>query len=142
MNAGNRKAVSVHYPVVQVPLREGGFVEVRELSWPEATELFSRLKEQFLASFDEQGNLVLDARKVVDGITTNMELMPWLAMKATGKDPAWLKTLSIGEVMAISEEAAVLNVGVFVQRLKNAGGRLRTLATAAQPQVSQEAPNG
>lgn len=124
---------SIHNPTIQVKLRppSPGYVEtsegevvVRELSWPDALHLYNRLMSQSKAFMDDQGQLVLDAAKVISAIQENVELGAWLVQKATGKDESWLGHRSLSEVLDIATEAAVLNVGIIIERIKNARSRL------------------
>jgi hypothetical protein len=131
---------SIHNPTIQVKLRppspapagcvatSEGEVAVRELSWPDALHLYNRLMSQSKAFMDDNGQLVLDAARVINAIQENIELGTWLVQTATGKDESWLRQRSLSEVLNVATEAAVLNVGIIVERIKNARSRLRRIA--------------
>lgn len=80
---------------------------------------------------DEQGQLVLNAGAVISAIQENVELGAWLVQKATGRDNSWLQQRSLSEVLDVATEAAVLNVGIIVERIKNARSRLSRCAGMA-----------
>jgi hypothetical protein len=123
---------SVHNPVRSVPLRTGA-VDITELSWPDAQHLYRKLTGQMKDVMDGEGNLTISTGKVVAMITENVELGTWLVLKSTGKDEAWLNERSLSEVFDVATEAAVLNIGIIVERIKNAQGRLKGLMTPTQP---------
>jgi hypothetical protein len=139
---------SIHNPTIQIKLRPPAFVAtsegevaVRELSWPDALHLYNRLMAQSKAFMDDHGQLVLDAAKVIAAIQENVELGAWLVQKATGKDESWLQQRSLSEVLDVATEAAVLNAGIIVERIKNARSRLsRCVGTAGEDETSK--PSG
>jgi hypothetical protein len=115
---------------------DGASVVVRELSWPQALELYQRLVGQANKFLTEKGDMVLTPAGVVEAISENIELVPWLAKAATGKDDEWIAQRPVGDVLEVATAAAELNVGIIASRLKNARGRLRGLlgtAPADQP---------
>lgn len=134
---------NVHNPIVSVPLRSGS-VEVRELAWPDARTLYDKLVVQSKSLFDHEGTLKLDAAQVTSLIGENIELSTWLVLKATGKDEAWLNQRSLSEVIDVAVEAALLNISVITDRIKNARGRLQTLVagqnTNPQPEATSSTP--
>ena len=115
---------------VMVSLAGGDTIEVRELAWPDALELYNKLLGQAKDLLDEKGQFNLQPEKIVGALTENIGLGQWLVKKATGKDDAWLKERSLSDVLDIATEAAVLNVGIIVTRIKNAKSRLQALASA------------
>lgn len=119
--------VSVHHGRVQVMIAEMGPVEIRELAWPDALQLYRRMMEQSKVFLDEEGRLQLSAQKLLDAISENIELGTWLVLKATGKDEAWLNERRMSEVLDLAVEAAVLNAGILMERLKNGRSRLQAL---------------
>lgn len=138
---------SIHNPTIQVKLRapspsyvatSGGEVAVNELSWPDALHLYSRLMAQGKAFMDDKGQLIFDAAKVIQAIQENVELGAWLVQKATGRDEAWLQQRSLSEVLDLATEAAALNIGIIVDRIKNARSRLSRLGGMAG---ENETPN-
>src|SRR6516162_9217715 len=142
---------SIHNPTIQVKLRpppQGfvatgeGEVAVKELSWPDALHLYNRLMAQSKAFMDDNGQLVLDAAKVIAAIQENVELGAWLVQKATGKDESWLQQRTLSEVLDVATEAAVLNVGIIVERIKNARSRLsRCVGTAGEDETPNTKPS-
>ena len=125
---------SVHNPFTVVQLRNGE-VRIQELAWPDALYFYRRLTEQSKNLINEKGDIVLDAQKLIGAITENIELAGWLALKATGKDEAWLKERSVSEVLDIVTEAAAVNLGVIFEQIKNARSRLRNLIAGEAPKT-------
>jgi hypothetical protein len=128
-----RMTQNIHNPFVTVKLNNGT-VDVRELPWPDARNLYDKLVSQSKTLFGQDGSIRLNAQSVIDAITENINLGTWLVLKATGKDEAWLNERSLSEVLDVAIEAAVLNIGVITQRLKNARSRLQTLTAGTMPQ--------
>ncbi|HLX68859.1 MAG TPA: hypothetical protein VKV04_04445 [Verrucomicrobiae bacterium] len=132
---------SIHNPTITVPLREGS-VEIRELSWPDALILYNRLMAQSKAFFDDEGKLVLSADKVITAIQENVELGQWLVIKSTRKDQSWLEHRTLSEVLDVATEAAVLNIGIIVERIKNARSRLsRRIGTTGEDTTPNSKPS-
>jgi hypothetical protein len=123
---------STHIPISTVPLREGN-VMIGDLAWPDAMHLYGRIKSLMETFMDDSGAVKMDTKKIVTAITDNVELLPWLVLKSTGKDEAWLNQRSLSEVMDIATEAAVINIGVIRSRIKNVGSRLREAAAGENP---------
>ena len=123
---------SIHKPVVQVKLADG-MVLVSELSWPDARYLYDKLVGQSKILAGPNGELVLSAEKITTAITDNIDLGTWLVLQSTGQTEEWLAKRSLSEVLDIATEAALLNIGVIVGRLKNARSRLQTMV-AGQPE--------
>src|SRR3974377_564253 len=98
---------SIHNPTISVKLQSGE-IEVKELSWPDALNLYNRLMAQSKGFMDDNGQLILDAAKVIAAIQENVELGSWLVQKATGKDESWLQQRTLSEVLDVATEAAVL----------------------------------
>lgn len=121
---------TIHNPTVLVKLAMGE-IQVRELSWPDALNLYQRLVGQSKSLFDEQGRLMLDPQKLVAAINENIELGQWLVLKSTGKDEAWLNQRTLSEVLDVTSEAAVLNIGIILSRIKNVRSRLREVVAGA-----------
>jgi hypothetical protein len=126
------KSTSVHNPAHSVPLREGSVI-ITELSWPDAMNVYQKLMAQSKSFMDETGALKLDAAAVITAISENVILGQWLVLKSTGKDEAWLLERSLSEVLDIATEAAVLNIGIIMSRIKNVGSRLREAVAGANP---------
>ncbi|HEV2207303.1 MAG TPA: hypothetical protein VG167_00895 [Verrucomicrobiae bacterium] len=125
--------MSVHNPSVTVQIGGGSqVVEVRELVWPDALSLYSRLMAQAKEFLDEKGQFDLKPEKIVAALSENIELGTWLVLKSTGRDEAWLQSLSLSAVLDLATEAAVLNIGIIVERVKKAKGRLAGLVGGAQ----------
>lgn len=143
---------SIHNPTISVKLRPAaqssvatseGEVAIRELSWPDALELYNRLMSQTRAFMDDKGQLVLTAGAIINAIQENIELGQWLVQKATGKDESWLQQRHLSEVLDVATEAAVLNVGIIVERIKNARSRLsRCAGMAGEDQTTNTPPSG
>lgn len=127
---------SVHVPEVEVQLRSGSVV-VKELAYPDALSLYHKLMEQSEVLTDGNGNVVLDAQRIMKAIGNNIELGEWLALKATGKDAEWLKERTLSEVLDVAIEAAMLNISVIVDRVKKARGRFAQLTRPAAPEAEQ-----
>lgn len=121
---------SIHSPIVRLQISDGE-IEIRELSWPDAIELYGKLREQAEIFIGENGQFVLDPQKLVAAISQNIQLSEWLVKKATGKDENWLMSRTLGDVMGVIEEAAVLNIGTILSRIKNGSSRLRTVVAGA-----------
>lgn len=136
MKIENVKLPSVHTAQVEVRLGNGTVVTIRELSWPDAMSLYTKLLGQWREVVDPAGNLVVSAEKLVEILAVNAELASWLAIKGSGRDDTWLQERSLGDVLDVAVETAVLNVGIIVNRIKNVSGRLKGLfapAGEAQP---------
>ncbi len=132
---------SIHNPTITVPLREGS-VEIRELSWPDALILYNRLMAQSKAFFDDERKLVLSADKVITAIQENVELGQWLVIKSARKDQSWLEHRTLSEVLDVATEAAVLNIGIIVERIKNARSRLsRRIGTTGEDTTPNSKPS-
>lgn len=114
---------SIHYPVISVPLKSGS-VEVSDLPWAVAKELFAKLHAQGKAFVNEKGELVYDANKILAAISDCIDLCEWIAIKATGKDQEWINERSLSEIMHVVETAIVLNVDAIRSRVKNVRSRL------------------
>lgn len=123
---------STHTPTVEVPLRSGK-IEIHELAWPDAMSLYKKLMAQSQSLLDEKGQLALDAQKLVSAIAENIELGTWLVLKCTRRDEKWLSERSLSEVLDVATEAATLNIGIIVDRIKNGGSRLRAIMAGANP---------
>jgi hypothetical protein len=123
---------SIHNPTINMKLIEGT-IEIQELSFPDAIKLYNCVKAQIEAFMNADGGLTLDVPKIISAISENIELGTWLALKSTRKDEAWLNQRSLSEVMDIVTEAAALNIGIIVDRIKNGGSRLRAITAGANP---------
>jgi len=128
---------SIHNPTVKVKIGSDE-IEIRELSWPDALHLYHALLAQTKSFIDEEGKFAIDPQKVVGAITENIELGEWLVMKSAGKNEDWLKERSLSEFLDLASEAAVLNIGIIVTRLKNAGSRLREIVAGAKETLSSK----
>lgn len=106
-------------------------MEIKELSWPDAMRVYGKLKEQVDLLMNSEGGIALDRAKIINAITESVDLCPFLVKQSTGKDDAWLNERSISEVLDIATEAAVLNIGIIVDRIKNAASRLKEAKTGA-----------
>src|SRR5579871_1198881 len=133
---------SIHNHTITVRLREGS-VEIRELSWPDALHLYNALMAQTKAFMDDKGQLVLDAAKFVAAIQENVELGKWLVLASTRKDEDWLQHRTLSEVLDLVTEAAVLNIGIIVERIKNGRSRLsRCIGMAGEDTTPNLQPSG
>lgn len=124
---------SVHNPTITVKLASGGSVEIRELSWPDALELYGKVREQVQRIIGENGQINLNPATLVAVVTENIELGTWLVKKSTGKDDNWLMQRSLSEVLDAATESAVLNLGIILERIKNARSRLASALAGANP---------
>jgi hypothetical protein len=95
--------------------------------------LYQRLMAQSKTLLDEKGQMAVDATRIVGAIGENIELGTWLVLKSTRKDEAWLNQRSLSEVLDLATEAATLNIGIIVDRIKNGGSRLRAILAGANP---------
>jgi hypothetical protein len=121
---------SIHNPIIKIKLATGD-VEIRELLWFDAKHLYGRLKVQIEALMNEKGALELRPSDIIAAINENIELGEWLVLKCTGKDEAWLNQRGLSEILALATEAAVLNIGILVDSIKNGGSRLREITAGA-----------
>lgn len=123
---------SIHIPTINVKLRDGS-VEVRELSWPDALCFYGKLKEQMQRLIGDKGEIKLDAQSIAAAIEENIGLGTWLVLTTTGKDEQWLVQRSLSEVLDVATEAAVLNIGIIAERIKNGRSRLAKALGGASP---------
>lgn len=132
---------SIHNPTITVPLREGR-VEIGELSWPDALHLYNALMAQTKAFMDDKGQLVMDPARFVAAIQENVELGKWLVLASTQKDEGWLQQRTLSEVLDLATEAAVLNIGIIVERIKNGRSRLsRCIGMAGEDTTPNSKPS-
>jgi hypothetical protein len=135
-------ADSILNPDADVLLEGNTSVMVKQLTWKKALKFFEMLRGQVKGLVDEKGALALDANKVMDAVQGNAELLEWLAKECTGKDEAWIETLTLGDMAKVSSKAIELNLLAIAAEIKNVRSRLLALATTGteQPGKSSATP--
>jgi len=127
------ETLSVLNPVVEIDI-DGKKIQVRELSWPDALQFYAKLRDQAKNLLDANGNLVLDASKMLTAVSENIELANWLVLKSTRKDEAWLNERTISEVLDIITVALEINLSIIASKIKNARSRLGGMLGGATTQ--------
>jgi len=132
---------SIFNPDKTVELSNGDKITVKLLKWKMALAFFAKLRERFKDLLDEKGNLALDASKILDAISTNIELLEWLVLESTGKDAAWLEQIDLGDMTKVAFKAVEINLGVVASEIKNVRSRLTTLAAGeVTPKLNPTSP--
>src|SRR5262249_27531853 len=111
-------------------------VPIRELCWADSLDLYNRIKSQSASLTDAQGNMVLDAERLMSAIGASADAAGWLAQKATGKDDAWIAQRSLSEILDITLAAVELNFAVVVSRIGKFKGALQGVAGKTKTPVS------
>jgi hypothetical protein len=136
MNPNSKPNPPLFTPQQTYHLADSGQVEVHELAWPDALAFFNKLREQAGQLADGEGNIKLDAAKLLTAVADNAELAGWLVQKTCRREADWLNERSLGEVLDLVTLALEINLGVIRDRIKNVKGRLAELAAGAIPTKS------
>ena len=120
----NNTLIILH-PVKTISLG-GETLEVRELRWPEVLGFLQELARQASRFLTADGRLALQADALPRIVQESGVLVEYLVTKATGKDSAWLNTLTPAEVLVVLDAAIELNVSPeLFARGKALAGRLQ-----------------
>jgi hypothetical protein len=131
MKTETQKEIPIFEPEIQVPLRDKSFILVTELAWPDALELFDKLKAQSAAFVTPEGNLTFDANRIIAAISQSVELTQWLVWKTTGKESDWMNQRTLSEILDVLVAAIEINLTVVAERAKKVRGRARALLPGA-----------
>lgn len=96
-------------PVVTVKIR-GDSVEVRELTWKHYLRAVKELTDNLLGLMSGKNTLELNKEKVVATISAQEELVSWVIQASTGKDAAWVDSLSARELLLLLKAVVDLNL--------------------------------
>ncbi|MBU6411585.1 MAG: hypothetical protein KGR98_14470 [Verrucomicrobia bacterium] len=117
-------------PSILNPVREvraaGKLVPVRELSWRDALLFWEKLKRQ-KSLLTEGGEIKLDAAKLLDAVSANIDLAQWLVGRTSNIVVADLEKLPLSETLDLIGAALEVNIGVIASRLKNVRSRLAAM---------------
>jgi hypothetical protein len=100
---------NVWNPIIEVSVR-GEQVEVKELVWTDAMELFKRMTGLATGLLNEQGKIILNKDLILQMFAANEQLIVFLLKKSTGKDEAWINGLSALDFMKLMTAAVELNL--------------------------------
>ena len=92
-------------------------VNIKELAWPDALALLNKLASQIGKFMTTDGKFVLTVDNIATIITGSQDISEWLMLKATGKDAAWLATLTFSQALSVLDAAISVNIrpDFFVQ---------------------------
>jgi hypothetical protein len=121
---------SILNPDADVKLSSGETVTVKELAWKKALVFFEKLEGQVKGMLDAEGKFKFDTATIFTAIRGNAPLVEWIAIECTGKDNAWLETISLGDMAKIVTKALEINLRSVAEEIKNVKGRLDALALA------------
>jgi hypothetical protein len=97
-------------PVIPVKVR-GETVDVRELTWKDYLRAVKDLTGTILKLMGEGGTtLVLNREKILEAITAQEDLVGWVIEKSTGKDQAFINSLSARELLPLLIAVVDLNL--------------------------------
>jgi hypothetical protein len=114
-------------PVVELSIG-GEKIEVRELAWPEALKFLSMISEHAGQLITGEGKFVVDFTKLTRLVSSTEELSEFLMLKTTGRDEAWLATLSMRNALEVLDAALSVNLSAeMFASGKKIEGRLRSL---------------
>jgi hypothetical protein len=104
--------LKILHPVIPVATGPEGkdIVEVREMRWPDALAFLQALGKEVGQVMTTTGNISFTPDKLPDIIGQSGALIEHLICKATGRDAAWLNTLTTGEMLDLLDAAVELNV--------------------------------
>lgn len=103
-----------------------GPIIVSELRALDAMKFIRLLAQHAGKLGDNQGNIKLRLDKLVELVAGTEELARHLCLASTGKDEAWLNTLSFGEMVDVLDAAVTLNFSELnAKKVIQLGGKLK-----------------
>ena len=85
-------------------------ITIKELAWPDALALLNKLASHAGKFITTDGKFVLTTENVATIVTGSQDISEWLMTKATGKDTAWLATLTFDQALTVLDAAISANI--------------------------------
>lgn len=111
----------------------GEVIAVSTLGWRDAVALARRLSTAIASVISKDGSFLLTPENLATSISESEGCVQFLIEKTTGRDTAWVESLTAREVLPLLQAIVERNFDrEFVGSVKRIGG---TLAEAFLPQV-------
>lgn len=85
-------------------------IAIKELAWPDALALLNKLAGHAGKFITTDGKFVLTTDNVATIVVGSQDISEWLITKATGKDAAWLATLTFDQALTVLDAAISVNI--------------------------------
>lgn len=114
-------------PIATVQIR-GEAIQVKELDWRTYLWAVKELTGTLMGLVNDKGQLILEKDKIVTALTDQENLVSVLVEKSTGRDAAWVSSLSARELFIVVKPIVELNLSEEVLSPgKELAGRMRAV---------------